>query len=431
MNKRLTIRIALAGALSASLFLPCGVLADDSPPQVERWRFTTFGTLGISHTQGDDFAARRDLSQPNSFNGDWSWKLDSLVGGQLNAELTDTVSLLVQGVFKSRPEQSLDRTIERASLGWQATPNLSFHAGRLGLDFYMLSDYRDVGFAYLWMRPPTEFYGPVYVQGLDGLDAVYRHSVGSGSVVARLFAGSNERDLLADGTDTANTVNLKPAWGGSLTFENEHWRLKIGGTRVRIDSPLDASKPLLDALNNPALQALWPAAAGYADTLDVQGKTFSYYSLGASYDGIDWQVSGEFGYFTSEWAPVSNTSSAYASIGRHFGPVTPYVLFSMVRPAHDVRIIEPPPSTSIPALDAQLLLLSGGVQSAFQSVRFEQNTLSVGARWDVHPNIALKLQWDHSEIDASGSSLWWNRTGTTPSPAASVDLVSASLNWMY
>jgi len=198
--------------LFTSLSLPNLVFAADPTSEVDHWRFTTFGTLGISHTQGDDLLARRDLSQPESFNGDWSWKLDSLVGGQLNADLTDTISLVVQGVYKSRPKQSLDRTIERAFIGWQATPDLSFHAGRLGLDFYMLSDYRDVGFAYLWMRPPAEFYGPVYLQGIDGADVVFRHAVGNGSVVTRLFAGENHRDVALDGTGV-DTIDLAPTWG--------------------------------------------------------------------------------------------------------------------------------------------------------------------------------------------------------------------------
>lgn len=410
--------------------LPATILAAESE-HVERWRFTSFGTLGIAHTQGDDLFARRDLSQPDSFDGDWSWKLDSLVGGQLNADLTDTISLVVQGIFKSRPEQSLNRSIERAFLGWQATPNLSFHAGRLGLDFFMLSDYRDIGFAYLWMRPPAEFYSSVYVQGIDGVDVVYRRPVGSGNVVARLFAGTNERDLMTDGSDRINTAELDPIWGGSLTFENEQWRLKIGGVRLRIDNQFEESTPLIEALGNPALQAFWPAAAGYADTLDVQGTTFGYYSLGASYDGIYWQVTGELGYISSDWEPLSDTGSAYLSIGRHFGPVTPYVLLATMRPNQDSRTIDPPPSTSIPALDAQLLLLHGGAQSLFQSLRFEQNTVSVGARWDVHPNVALKLQWDHTEIETGGASLWWNQTGVQPSPDATVNLLSASVNWMY
>lgn len=420
----------LSLCLVASLQLPNYALSDDLAPQVDRWRFTTFGTLGTSHTQGDDFMARRDLSQPESFEGDWSWKLDSLVGGQVNAALTDSISLVIQGVFKSRPEQSLERSIERAFIGWQATPDWRFHAGRLGLDFYMLSDYRDVGFAYLWMRPPAEFYAPAYLQGLDGVDVVFKRPIGSGSVVTRLFAGNNERDLILDGAGI-NTVELAPVWGGSVTFENERWRMKIGGTRLRFDNQLAGMELLRSALNDPAVQTAWPAAATYADALVVKGKTFGYYSLGASYHDNRWQIDGEIGYIESEWVPVPDTSSAYLSIGRHIGTLTPYLLLATIRPDHGAPRVPLPPSASSPAAAAQLLYLHGSAQSVFHVLRFDQDTVSVGARWDIHSNIALKLQWDHTEINATGAGLWSNQTGLQPAPAATVNLVSASLNWVY
>jgi hypothetical protein len=294
----------------------------------------------------------------------------------------------------------------------------------------MLSDYRDVGFAYLWMRPPPEFYAPAYLQGIDGLDVVYRSPLGSGSVVARLFGGINERDLVLDGAGT-NTVQLAPVWGASVTFEDEQWRLKLGGALLRFDNQLEGIQPLTTALQNPGLQAVWPDAAMYADDLNVNGKVFGYYSLGASYDDNRWQLSGELGYIDSEWEPVPDVRSAYLSIGRHIGTVTPYVLLATVRSAHDAPDLPLPPTTSNPNIDAQLLYLQSAVQTVFQVLRFDQDTVSVGARWDVHPNIALKLQWDHTEIKAMGAGLWSNQTGTQPAPAGTVNLISASLNWMY
>lgn len=416
--------------LFASLSLPNCARATDAAAEVDRWRFTTFGTLGVAHTQGDDLVARRDLSQPESFNSDWSWKLDSLVGAQLNANLTDTLSLAVQGVLKSRPQQSLNRSLERVFLGWQATPELSFHAGRLGLDFYMLSDYRDVGFAYLWMRPPTEFYGALYTSGVDGADAVYKHRLGTGTLVTRLFAGSNKRDVQRqDGVIT--TVNLKPLWGGSIAFENEQWRLKLGGIRLRYSNAFEELDYFAEQLKNPALGAIWPEAASYGEELPIKGKAFGFYSIGAAYDDNRWQISGELGYVASDWGPVSDSTSAYLSVGRHIGQVTPYVVVATVRPTHGGKEIAPPQQTSLPAVDAQLQLMKDGLESALNSQHTQQDSVSVGARWDVHSNIALKFQWDHTHIDAGGSALWWNPAGVQKTPAATVDLVSASVNWMY
>ena len=40
--------------------------------------------------------------------------------------------------------------------------------------------------------------------------------------------------------------------------------------------------------------------------------------------------------------------------------------------------------------------------------RLHQSGWSVGARWDFHPQAALKLQWDRIHVDANGPGLWTN-----------------------
>jgi hypothetical protein len=419
--------------LFANLSFPPCAQAADTAPEVERWRFTSFGTVGVTHAQGEDLTARRDIAQLDTFNNDWSWKLDSLVGAQVNAQLSDTVSLAVQGVLKSRPEQSLDRSIERAFLGWQATPRLSFHAGRMGVDFYMLSDYRDVGFAYLWARPPAEFYGTLFLSNIDGADIVYKYPLASGSIIARLYGGTHAGEVDVEtitgepDADPIRTIGL----GGSLAFESERWRLRIGAGRVRFEHGLNSAQPLLSNLNNPTVQAFWPAAAKYAEIAEFKGREFGFYSAGASYDDSLWQVSGEVGYLDSGWDLQPNMLSAYLSLGRHIGQVTPYLLLAKAHSDSYRDNLPPPALTSIPQIDVPLQTLRVATENVFHLVGVDQNTVSLGARWDILTTVALKLQWDHTHVAAESAWLWWNNTGIRPAPAATVDLVSASVNWVY
>ena len=44
-------------------------------------------------------------------------------------------------------------TFEWAFLKWQALPSLYVRAGRMGAPFFMISDFRDVGYANTTVRP--------------------------------------------------------------------------------------------------------------------------------------------------------------------------------------------------------------------------------------------------------------------------------------
>ena len=415
--------------LLASLSLPHCALAVDAAPEVEHWHLTSFGTLGFAHTAGDDLHARRDLSRPDTFSNDESWRLDSLIGAQVSTDLSETLSATVQGVYRARHEQSLERSIERAFVGWQATPHLNIHGGRLRNDIFMLSDYRDAGFAYPWIRPPIEFYGQVAVNSFDGLDAVYNIPLDGSMLTMRLFSGHTEVDL-QESPNSITTQKFDDFRGASVAYESDRWRVKVGGSHFVFGNEAAALQGLQAALKNPVIQPAWPEAQSYADLVAMKGKSLAFYSAGVSYENL-WQLSGEVGYTTSDWQALPDMIAAYFSIGRHIGQVTPYLLLASIRPLQDSPTISAPQSTPSAAANAQLSGLYGGLTLIAGSVPFNQHTVSVGARWDVLSNVALKLQWDHSEVHAGGAGLWTNETKVAPPSAATVDLVSASVNWVY
>ncbi len=81
----------------------------------------------------------------------------------------------------------------------------------------------------------------------------------------------------------------------------------------------------------------------------------------------------------------------------------------------------------------------GGIgQAAFQqtvyhvanSTRQDQETLSLGSRWDFNSQAALKVQWDHSRIHPLGYALWF-RSPETNARASSVNLFTVSLDFVF
>ena len=428
--------VASTGLSRSTILAGCALLlavtsgrADEPAANRPRVRLSSFGTLGLAHSSQADVHATRGWGQADTFEGAWSWRLDSLLGVQMNATLTDKIDAAVQVVAKDRHQRTLEQSLEWAFLAWQPFDGLVLRGGRLGIDIYMLSDYRNVGFAYLWQRPPLEFYGPLFPFHVDGVDLTYQMPVGSGTLLTRLFAGTTEQRIELQTDLGIDTLELNPFWGGSLSYESEHWRLKAGFAQIRFaNNPASlASSGLLAGLENPLVNHVWPQAAGSAEEVKMQGKGGGFYSLGAAFEDTTWLISGELGYLDSDWKPVRDSLSAYLSIGRRWGDVTPYLLLSSIRPVDaDPAIFAPSPTA---LNDPTLAALYGATRTLYRELWSEQHTLSLGLRWDMTHNLALKFQWDRSDIESGG--LWSNHSGVEPLPNTQVDLFSASLNWMF
>lgn len=393
-----------------------------------------FGTLGAVYNTQDDIRPQRDFGQPDTFGGRWSWRMDSLLGVQIDARLTDTLDAAAQLVLKKRATDTFAQSLEFAFLGWHPTAGLDLRFGRLPADFYMLADYRNVGFAYLWQRPPVEFYGPLILHSFDGIDVGYRVPFATGTLVAKIFGGRSVQHLEFNRMTGADTLEMAPLWGFRLSHETERWRLNAGFLRLVFanDPNTLGASGLLDGLRNPLIQRLWPAARHYADTLPSDGRAIAFHALGAEYDDNLWLIAGELGYLNSSWSPVPDTLSAYLSLGRRFGTLTPYLLLAIAQPLEERAAILPP---------APLVLAQPEVAALYQGTRrfqdgpyMDQRGVGLGVRWDLGRKLALKAQWDHvvwnrSEI-AAGGGLWWlwnhERQG-----GRHVDLLSLSLNWMF
>lgn len=383
----------------------------------------------MTYGSRDDVHAQRDWGQPDTFEGAWSAKLDSLLGLQMDVELHDTLDAGVQFVLKDRPKRTAEESLEWAFLAWRPTQNFILRGGRLGIDFYMLSEYRNVGFAYLWQRPPIEFYGPLIPYAVDGFDLNYQRLVGHGLLSAKLFVGNTTQGIQLLTNLEADYLDMTPLWGGGLSYESEHWRIKTGFGCFWFGDDLSflTTSGLLPGLKNPEVQWAWPQAGRYAADLKMQGKRIGFYSLGASFDDNTWLVSGELGYLESDWSPVRDSLSAYLSVGRRWGSLTPYLLLADSRPVG----ADPSPIAPSPAAlqDPTLAALYQGTHLLFRNLWSDQRTLSLGLRWDMTSDLALKFQWDHSKIKADG--LWWNHSGVDPLPKTDVNLLSASLNWVF
>ncbi|WGS86350.1 hypothetical protein [Methylomonas sp. UP202] len=404
------------------------VRADFFSTEDGKFRLSSFGTLGVVYDSSDILYLQTSTDQPNTFDGHWSWRSSTQLGIQASAKFTDEWDAMVQFLIKDRSYNSLNENLFWGLLRWQPSRNFTVRAGRLGLDVYLLSDYRNVGYAYLWERPPTEFYGSLINQNFDGVDLAWRVPLAQGFFQAKAFAGSYSHSFPIFQLDTVskNTLALSPIFGGKFSYEDEDWQLSLGATYTIFDKNFAGISQLLQGLTGPGVKTVWSNAADYAAQLNKVGKGIGFYSIGAAYNANEWSIQSEFGYLDSGVPEIQSQFSGYFSIGRHIGDITPYVLFSIARPSGESKAVVPP-EISGPLQDQ----LYAATSVAMQEYRINQETISLGARWDFAPNLAAKIQWDHSHVAANSSSLWLNGSREISTPDLDVDLFSLSMNWSF
>jgi hypothetical protein len=294
----------------------------------------------------------------------------------------------------------------------------------MGTDLFLLSEYRNVGFAYLWARPPIEFYGTLALDSYDGVDVTYSPPLSDGLLQFKVFAGQSDQTF----TSQIGDIELKfdPIIGANLTWESENWRSRIVYQESTYDSSIESIAPLVAGLS--AIPAtVWPAAANLASKLETQGKVMRYSSLGLAYDNHPWVSQAELGFINSgSEATLPDLLTAYLSIGRNFDSIIVYAMVAKARNTKDTLAVPAEPSGgTIPMLVA----LEQGIQLFADQTGIDQQSLSLGMHWDMRHDLALKLQWDRTWVKAFGTALW-DQTGPVDQERA-VDTFSINLNFIF
>lgn len=144
-------------ALALPLML--AVLSSPAAQAASSLQVSGFGSFAVSHDDGRGIALQRDLGQPVPETRDYSFRSDSILGLKTGYRLSPTLEFGGQVVLRDRVDFKAGSIIEGAHLNWHPSERVAVRGGRMGLDVFMLSDYRSVGYAQPWVRPPREFYG--------------------------------------------------------------------------------------------------------------------------------------------------------------------------------------------------------------------------------------------------------------------------------
>ncbi len=410
-----------ATLLLALIAVPSILWAENDSTSAFDIHLSGFGTLGATHSDSEQLGFRRDLSREGTSKNEWDFETDSLLGLQLDINLTESLSSAIQLVAKERSNNSLGESIEWAYIRFQASPGTAFRAGRMGFDVFMLSEYRNLGFAYLWVRPPVEFYGALAFDHFDGVDAVYSTSLGTGTIRAKLLAGVTENHFASGPLDSVIEVGINPVLGGNISWEDDHWRTQFGVASLKIDSSFKANKQLISALQQVAF--LWPEANSIARDIQTSGRHLRYISGGIAYEDDTWVLQSEAGYIKTDIGQFASLASGYISTGYKIGPTTLFALGAIAKNTSNQKQVNSAP----PIPDLQLL--QAQIQASYDLNHIKQHSLSLGVRWDIRHDMALKAQWDHTWVGEYGGGLFYLKA---PTPSRSeVNTFTLNLDFLF
>jgi len=372
--------------------VPLPDLAEDT--LVNPVRFSGYGTLAYAVDDHDELAMIRDISQRPSdgYLTNESWRLDSRLSAQASYQVNAQVGLLAQAGWRDQVAQDLNSILELGFVKYRPTNRTALRLGRIGFDVFLMSDHRNLGYAYNWVRPPSEYHSWIPIFSVDGVDMSHSFEAGSARWRIKGVAG-NSAMAMPIGKENFK-ADIGDLYSLTLTRESGPWRMKLGATRYHHNNNL----PTLEAVSNRLLALGQPEATTIAEELDFKGSKH-FVSLGLAYDDGVWTGQTELGRSYSEHEIASNSKMAYLAVGRRFNNWTPFFMAAISKPNQPVRTSQTHWGSFEPLHDQVLHIVN--------STRFDQKTLSLGLRWDVHERAAVKVQWDHSWIAPYGYATWF------------------------
>lgn len=282
----------------------------------------------------------------SAYTDEISFEPESLFGLQVSADLMDGLS--ATGQIVARGANDFDAEFEWAYLSYELNENWTLQGGKKRLPLFYYSDFYDVGYAYVWMRPPADNY-TWQIFNYNGLNLLYNGYVGDWSISGNIYGGREDDEsnkLLSEFFFQEPTREIwKDIIGGVVQASND-W-FEIRATHMRYTNERYRSGNIV----------VWEDG----DT-ERDGK---FYGLALNLDFGDAFVLTELNRLDLD----GNLDTYMVSAGYRFDGITPYVSYSEFDQEGD-----------------------GDTE--------QHNTTSVGVRWDFHPSAAFKVQFDKVEDDS-------------------------------
>lgn len=375
MFRRSPAVAAAAVALGCSL---ASIRAYAALPQVD---LSGFGTAGFAISDEGHAEFARAQQQMSGVNNQGDVGIDSLFGVQGNVHLSDTFSATTQAIVRRLFNAGFQLDIPVFFVKADVTRDLSFRAGRFQLPVFMSSDYRQVGYSNTWVRPPIEMYGQVPFDSEDGVDALYRTTLGSADISAQAFYGKSDQ------TFQGVSVQTRKSWGVNVNATVGPLSVRVSRNQSLFSSDSAQVTQLLAKLRAVGFVTL-------ANQLNPVNVPFQFTTYGFSLDEPEYTVQGEISK-QSAGGFLASAHAEYLLAGYRIRKFTPYGMYARQ------KITSKRTDTTIPRF-GPFLPLAQAVNQLINSTGADQHTITGGVRWDVHESVDVKAQIDRVTPEGNG-----------------------------
>lgn len=375
-----------------ALALAVSTVYAQEPTGSSNVKISGFGTgaLTYANTETAEFA------RPNQASGsskDVRTGIDSNLGLQADLPVNSWLSFTAQGLVRRDAEDNYGAELSWAFAKAKISDSASVRVGRIGLPVFMISDYRNVGYANTMLRPPAEVYSQVPFNSVDGVDITWQHGFGDTTVTSQLAYGSVK-------TPVPGNIHVRGKRLAALNISAEHGPFTVRAGHAAGDITISDSNSL-----NTVVSGLRAAGAGYrfpqlvtlANEIEATDKRATFSSLGLSMDWNNIIVQTEFTKRRTK-TYINDTTAWYVMGAYRLGKFVPYVSHSTLKIDRSVSNIVPAacpadyPAACTPTLQA----LGAGVRRLRNAGvgQGEQSSNSIGVRWDFASSVAFKAQFD-------------------------------------
>ncbi|HHH19132.1 MAG TPA: hypothetical protein ENK86_01280 [Campylobacterales bacterium] len=357
------------------------------------WDFLSvngFGTVGVAYQNNDEILYRDAFQSAEGSQGEVSLVNHTVLGLQLDAHVSDALSLTVQGIASGNNEKGRLLDLQWANFKYQATDAFDVRVGIMRVSAYMFSEILNVGYSYDWIALP-DMYSAVPYDKHTGIEFSYHYALGDWMISPTFLFGQavSEGKFLREGeealdvrieADQIYAMCLKGVYD-SLRLHAKYGRMKFSLTNGDIGELLSQ----LDALG----------IAQISDAIDhylVVDTPMSYVNIGARYELFNTYVLGEYIKIDTE-SFLPDITSWYVGAGYNFERWTPFVYYSEITNTTNYRALS---TEGMSAEAAKATMIANQAFAGISSLPEikDGKTVSVGFRYDWAENTQFKFQYE-------------------------------------
>lgn len=345
-----------------------------------------FGT--VQYTQGDN-----EEKYLRFINEDGTFKINSILGGQLDVQLNDEFSATVQYVIapKQRRDESVELDNRWAFIKFKPNDNWHFKLGRQRQNLYLDSENLDVGHTYVPANLNPEVYYNAGVLAVDGFSANYNFEDSAGRYWGvQAITGNQDIVQRLSNFNQDFPQNSFELAGLVFQVEGDNYRVQLAHHGAEIDRVITQFNGI-------------PVVDGRIDA------TARFTNVGAEYQWTNYTLRGE----------ISQTEIAASASG-------------VVLPLGPQRITVTDPKFEEHGANLLLVRKVFGQHAVYGSYgRFisefdDQYSFAVGGKYNLSPSDSIKVELQHVVEKSNRPSLSDNRV-----PNTTFNFLSVSYNWVW